>query len=451
MSDLDIEHVLPENISDLSVFVTNFKDEKTEITGIVNEISIYESIYSPFLYGELVIIDGAGAFNDIPFIGQEKIEIIWKRDDVKTTKNFYVIDVFNVTKMQQFYGAYGLTITSEEQMINSVSLFSKAYRGRSDQIIESVYSENFDKEIDKKVLGKSKHSVVFPFVKPFQAIDMILKNVLAEDNSMMFLFDTVNHDPDDENKVFLDSFAHMYEQDPFYTIEQRLNIETGSSNRLSVERQGQVNSLDGRGNILEETLPKTFPVLDQIVSGAFSSRATILDTSLRTNSIQNFDYKSDFDLLTSDHISEKYKIRERSLNELNNTQHSTVVKNSLAFEDTQFPNLNTVDNLDKQLIAAWNKRMETTTVDLGMDSIDYVLDLEVNDNNRAFRVGKTVEYKSSIFNSRFTQREDDKENKIASGKYLITCIRHYIKSGKYTMSLELARDGINENVELRDL
>lgn len=437
MSDPTIDSILPESLSDLLVVVENYKGEKTDITGIVTEISIYESIFNPFLYGEVILIDGTDAFNDIPFIGQEKLEISWKRDEINVQKTFRVTNVYNITKAQESFGAYGLTITAEEQLINSISLFSKAYQGRSDEIVDKIYEEFFDREIDFKVEGKTKHSIVFPYLKPFQAINMILKNTLCDDNSPMFLFDSMVRD-DDDDKLFFESFNHMFRKPAFYTIEQKKNL----AKTLNKNVQGIELAMQKRGSILQEFSPKAFDTLDNIINGSFASKATILDASIKRGMVQIFDEKEDFEPASNSYISDNFKINELGLNELPDTKHMTIVKNSKAFEDEEFPNLNTVDDMDKQILQAWKQRLFVITTEINMDSINYLLD-----SKKAFRVGKTVNYNASVMKTKF-DANDRKYNKLISGKYLISNIRHYIKNGKYTMSIELIRDGMNEEVIL---
>jgi hypothetical protein len=77
------------------------------------------------------------------------------------------------------------------------------------------------------------------------------------------------------------------------------------------------------------------------------------------------------------------------------------------------------------------KRLNTTAVHVHMNS---VTELEA---------GKTVDVLFPRFSPNLGVNEDIND-KVNSGKYLISAIRHYIKNREYTMSLELIRDGMGK-------
>ena len=65
------------------------------------------------------------------------------------------------------------------------------------------------------------------------------------------------------------------------------------------------------------------------------------------------------------------------------------------------------------------KRLKSTSVNVYMNS---VTDLEA---------GKTVDLKYYRFSPKLNN--EDIDDKVNSGKYLIAALRHYVKNGEYTM------------------
>jgi hypothetical protein len=77
-----------------------------------------------------------------------------------------------------------------------------------------------------------------------------------------------------------------------------------------------------------------------------------------------------------------------------------------------------------------------------MDSIAYTLD-----TGEPFGAGKTVDYVLPHFSPSLTS-DDRQIDEVNSGKYIIASLRHYIKDGEYTMSVELIRDGVGDDANL---
>jgi hypothetical protein len=57
MVDPNLAKVAPRKFRSLTAIITKYNGNTIEITNEITEISIYESIYTPFMYGDLVLID----------------------------------------------------------------------------------------------------------------------------------------------------------------------------------------------------------------------------------------------------------------------------------------------------------------------------------------------------------------------------------------------------------
>ena len=126
-----------------------------------------------------------------PFIGQEKLRVEFDRGGKSVEMDFRVIGVYDVKGQLDGVGTYGLRLSSEKQTRNAISLFSKSYRGNGADIIGSIHSEYLKSEVDLKVKAKRDYNIVFPYITPLAAINMVQKNVMAEDGTPMFLFENL--------------------------------------------------------------------------------------------------------------------------------------------------------------------------------------------------------------------------------------------------------------------
>jgi len=427
--------VSPNGILGFRIEIETTDGKLFDISGTILELSLYESIYFPYIHGELSVVDNSRMLSEFPFIGQEKLRVQWDRDEETTVREFFITKVANIARNRDGYGVYELTITSEVQMRNSTSLFSRSYKGRGDEIIADVYADFLNTElvIAEGVEAKTSHSVVFPYMKPLQAADMIRKNVLANDDTPMFVYDSLY-----PNEVRLESLRSMYDKDPITTIEAKKPTNQ-SPDGIATEE-----TLNERGTIYDTAISRAYNTYDQVNKGAYASYANIVDPSTREYQKAEFDFKKDAPTVAGEWITDNFTIGGENVNEIYDTKNYYLHRNRYAF-NFEPPNLSSIEDLDLSILNSYLLRHANSVVKVYMDSIAYTLD-----TNEAFGVGKTVNYNITHFSPNL-ENNDDLIDEVNSGKYIIASLRHYIRNGEYTMSAELIRDGIGDDANLEGL
>lgn len=430
--DPNVSDLIPKKIKGIQVIVETYNKSTIDITSSLTEISIYESIYTPFVYGELIVVDNSAMFSRFPFIGQERVLILWEREGKKLTKLFRVTDVFDVRQVNDQAGGYGLSITSEKQVRNAISLFSKSYKGNSSEIIEKIYKEFLQEDLDVRTTGYLSHNVVFPFIKPLQAINMVQRATPALDKTPMFVYDTLYGE-----KAVLTSMKEMFDQEPVLKLEPKNTFNPDSKNGIASDNVDKF-----RNQVYGVTINRAYNTLDQLGSGAYACQTLAVDISGRSYNVTDFDFTKHAPTVggndwistffTFDDVLNSENPDNVIVNGIRSTSAPVQYRNVNAYTD--YPNLNTVDENLVAGMRSYMKRLKSTSVNVYMNS---VVDLEA---------GKTVELDYFRFSPKL--KDEDLEDKVNSGKYLIAALRHYIKNGEYTMSLELVRDGMGENAEL---
>jgi len=422
--------VSPNGIRGFLVEIETTDGKLYDISGTILELSLYESIYFPYIHGELSVVDNSRMLSEFPFLGQEKLRVQWERDEETTVREFFITKVANIARNRDGYGVYELTITSEVQMRNSTSLFSRAYSGRGDEIIAGVYADFLNTDLNVRVEAKTSHSVVFPYMKPLQAADMIRKNVLADDDTPMFVYDSLY-----PNEVRLESFGSMFAKEPITTIEQKKPTNTSQDGVATDEK------LNERDTVYDTAISRAYNTFDQVNKGAYASYVNIVDPSTREYQKAEFDFKKDAPTISGEWITDNFTIGGENVNEIYDTKNYYLHRNKYAFNFDP-PNLSSIEDLDLSILNSYLHRHANTLVKVYMDSIAYTLD-----TNEAFGVGKTVNYNITHFSPNL-ENNNDLIDEVNSGKYIVASLRHYIKNGEYTMSAELIRDGIGEDADL---
>ena len=433
MSTQDLLSTTPNGVRAFGVEIQTHDGQLFDITGTITEMSLYESIYFPYIHGELTLVDNSDMLSDFPFVGQERLRLKWERDEKKTTREFLITKVANISRDRDGFGVYDLTITSEMQMRNATSLFSRSYRGRGDEIISGIYSDYLNTELNVVSEAKTSHNVVFPYMKPLQAADMIRKNVLAVDNTPLFVYESLY-----PNEVRLESLGEMLSREPIVELKPKKPSNTDQDGEASRQK------LDERGTVYDMSTTRAYNTYDQINKGAYGSYVTIADPSTREYQKVEFDFKKEAPTISGEWITKDFTVGGIPVNEIYDTKNYYLHRNKYAF-NTDFPNLSSIEDLDLSILNSYVHRHATTMLKVYIDSIAYVLD-----SGEPFGVGKAVEYTIPKFSPALSP-EDQQNDKVNSGKYIVASLRHYIQNGEYTMSAELIRDGIGEFAQLDPL
>lgn len=428
--DPRVLELTPKKFKGIGVVIERYNQGTVDITGNITEISLYESIYTPFMYGEIIIIDNSAMLSTFPFIGQERVLITWEREDKKITKVFRVTDVFDVKQINETTGGYGISITSEQQVRNAISLFSKSYKGNSSEIIEKIYKEFLLKDLDVRATGYLSHNIVFPYIKPLQAINMIQRATPAFDKTPMFVYDSLY-----EEKPILTSMAQMFEQEPVVEIDPKNTVATDPS-------VSSTNIDEFRNQAYDVSINRAYNTLDQLGSGSYACQTLAVDIGSRSYNVTDFDFTKHAPTIggkdwistffTFDDVLNSTNPDNVLVNGIRSTSAPVQYRNANAYDD--YPSLSTVDENLVAGMRSYMKRLKSTSVNVYMNS------------HTDLGAGKTVNLKWYRFSPKL--QNEDPDDKVNSGKYLIAALRHYIKNGEYTMSLELVRDGMGEDAEL---
>lgn len=423
---------LPRVVSGLDITVISYNGNEYRITEDVSELSIFESIYSPFLYGRMVVSDNSAMLSIFPFSGQEKLKLEFERDTENHFERlFYIVNVFDVKKVDNNIGGYGLSFTSEKQMVNEVSLFSRSYKGSGSEIIQKVYEDFLEEASSDRPLlihkkGKTTHSVVFPYMKPLAAINMVQQNTLAEDDTPFFLYETLYGE-----NTYLDSLRGMFDAEPIKGVVLKQQAVASDNRRAEQE--------DFRRDVYSYTISGAYDTLDTLSHGSFGSYTTLVDVSRKRGAMRGFSYLTDAPSLSAEGseehewLTDRMKISVpdvglRQPHAIYSTRNRLVYQNKYSFVNPEFCALNGINNTDQCILNSYMDRMDESTVIIHMDSSILI------------SAGKTVMAEFTRFSPKL-EGTDDNMDYMNSGKYLISSVRHYFKNGDYTMSIELIRDG----------
>lgn len=166
-----------------SIKITSLSDDVFNITDMVMEFYITESINSPYIQGRIIIADNEqNMIGNMPLQGRERVSIKVKTQAIKDKTYNFDMTVYAVGgrstngKIQ----VYTLELISYEALVNEGVRIGKVLKGTADEIVKDVIG-NVLKSKKKVTIEKAKFPQKYlPTLKrPFDLIAQISKNAVS--------------------------------------------------------------------------------------------------------------------------------------------------------------------------------------------------------------------------------------------------------------------------------
>lgn len=206
---------------------TDRKNGTYEVAPSVAELTLFEHIEKPYISGRLAVLDDANMFENIDFLGTEKVYIKLKVPNASSNirKTFYVREVeaaINTTDQSQMLL---LSIIDLDYYLSSLINLQKKYEGTPSEIIENIIKDNmFWKNILKRDDPvQSPIRFLVPNLTPFGAMQVMRDRSTDDMGSPFYLFASLS----DEDLRFF-SLRDMLDRGPInrnfypYRYNQRM-------------------------------------------------------------------------------------------------------------------------------------------------------------------------------------------------------------------------------------
>ena len=189
-----------QNASDFTldgILVVGSSGTRINIQSLVREINIYQSLDTPHISGNMMIADGEGVTELLPFLGQERLLFELKTPGMNGSINFnkYNAIIYNMEtrfhttdRMQSLV----LNFTTLEHYKNIRTKISKSFKGTISEIVQKILVDNSFLGTKKGLnIEKTKNNrkYIIPNLNPFQAINLLKEEAIsAEEISPHYLF-----------------------------------------------------------------------------------------------------------------------------------------------------------------------------------------------------------------------------------------------------------------------
>lgn len=252
------------------------------------ELYLYENILSPFMNGELIVVDSVDLINSLPLRGQEILKLKLRTPGLEAviTGTFSVYLVSDRIQINDKTTAYKLSFASYEMIAaTNVKLF-KTYSGLISDIVKDIMIKDDALHTTKRfkvenAVNSTKFNV--PNWNPIKCMTFLAPNAKNANNSSTFMF---FENRAGFNFVSLDSLIAEPPRQTFVIDKFLRDVNSDGSTQANPDKDWKrILTLEGRnrGDHLEATQ-----------SGAYQSRQETFDIVGKRYCIQDYDYTKNF-------------------------------------------------------------------------------------------------------------------------------------------------------------
>ena len=425
--------------------------EMYNFSDMVQEVNIYQDLDSPYMSGNIFVIDSAGMAERLPLLGQERILFTLRTPGAGNTVDFseYHGAVYNIASRNPNGNrahAYGLNFTSMEAFTNTRTKISKSFKGSIAQMVSEILKDDSMLGTPKKINvdpTQNMRKYIAPNLRPFQIIQYLKEEAVNEKGEPHYLF---YENPDGFHFRSLDSLlGELRELSNEAVQEYKLQPPVGTKEMgetmqsiQSLHIQNATNTYtNGRAGMFNSTLLQ-HDILNKSVSRYYFDYETAFNSQNATNQDQ-----SGFGKLVSDiKVDGKRKIWQFPDSRIFlHPSASSDLHHEGSSSDPDYSYTHNNAELWMQESISRELEREYFTVKIGVFG-----DTDV-------KVGDIINL--TIPSQRPLAPEDGHEamDSVLSGRYLITSLHHKIdvQEGVHVMILTAMKDSVIREVPKKKL
>ena len=465
---------------DLTRAIDNFT---IDLRPFVIEINVYEDIFSPSLYGNLVIRDAANLIGRMPIVGDETIHLSISTP-LDGSPSSYTPDVDDpVNKIQKSFAVYAIKnrileehkeqiyvihFCSQEAIVDNITKICKKFEGTTDEIAKEIWEEYFSNrdsgagiisryytiqnsqngtggtitptEATPFVISGTPHESRLSFLpgmwSPFECINWLAKRTIGKNSGLT------------SNYLFYETTKGFYYASLHDLIKTQLEEDNVFCDFIYTQKRprNELRSFEKGYSHIEELKFKTN--MDMIQSQNLGHLAS----SLHMFDIVNKEYR----LFYYDHVfgfrdgvhMESFKsdgsavtLKDKTTSDYTNMMFPpTIYRSSETRPITATIHGGVLDSENEDDIDLRPNAFVSQRLSALMDIATTKMEITVPGRTDA-EVGRLVRlYFPNIGNVSQTETDPDLWDPLVSGIYMMTAIHHHITKFRHTMTVEISKD-----------
>jgi hypothetical protein len=239
--------------------------------------SIFESIFTPGIIGDIVVLDTDDQLGQLKMTGDETVELSFKAPGGESAKYKFALHALDDLKSSgsQKSKMYTLKVVSEEALHSKTNYIQKSFNSTISDMVKDIH-KNFmksEKEIEVEET-KGKQKIIISHQNPYKATDVVRRRGISNENKS-------------SSFVFFETRSGGNQKFKFTTIEKLFDGEVVKEFQQSdAVNSSMMNKTDN--NILAYEVPKQFSATDRIATGG-KRRVSSFDVRTHTYKTKDID------------------------------------------------------------------------------------------------------------------------------------------------------------------
>ena len=417
------EALVPSSYDLAEVIITASNGEVRDITDLVGQISIRESLYAGSLQCDINILDAANVLEKLKVVSGEVLDLLITRrlaggETDKYSHTFRIAEVSSFAKLKPGTQTYVFKCISEHAYMSQLHTISKPFNNVPGALIQNICTDVLainPEELSINTETKQTIKGIYPRMRPMYLINWLTRRSY-DNGSPFFFYETLGQG------IHFDSYENMINKKSHneYTHAPVMNTTPGSDDH--------VKSL--KNKILKLTTDLNMSKYIDAAAGAYSSTLHTLDIATKTYEKTTYEYGKDLMLNKNGVLPTGLKLNDRVIQEHRESTNFYVSLNTSAASGGS--NYHAPNDTDMLTANAYIENMDGTVL-----TIDIYGDFKLC-------VGMVIE--CDIIKSVDNAENERGKDKYLSGKYLVTSIDHRFED-EYIMQVLLKKDSYIESLD----
>lgn len=431
----------------LEVIITPQSGPEADIRLHIGELNLFEDMYSPGLYGNLLVIDAINLNNILNLVGDEWITLKMKTpsmpDDISLI--YKTFKLYSITDRQMISDtgkqSYVLHFCSPELIMDSMRPLYQNFEGKISDVVSKIFTENLsqdrtsDKDVTSLIIqGPTSNNVKFvsPGWRPIQCINWLASKALGEgyrnpgylfyESNKAYYFANVEAliDSSVQTKQVYQNYVYLAKQQSADQSSEYTKTRDINADYAKVENMHVVQNINSFRNLQ---------------NGYYANKLFTLDLHTKEyNKGYVYDHVQHYnDYVHLENIAGNKDCAPfgRSVEYGKNASLHFYPKNRNLY--TGF-----LDNVNDNIERIMPQRLSSLT-----ELSNFKIEITVP-GRTDIEVGFIVRFSYPDTSPRDeTDYAKNKEDTLYTGYYLVTAIRHKITLNSHVMTLELSKDSLN--------
>jgi hypothetical protein len=432
------------NLKELSL-ITPLVNGGVDLLTFMIELNLFEDIYSSTISGEVVLQDSLGLISKYLLNGTEFIQVQLQKtsnDPKYISRNYrvYKISKRAISDSNQ-YEVYVLNFCSEEFLLSEQYRLSKAYKGKQiDFIIKDIMNTYVLPKSANKTLSMDSTKGVYDFILPnkkiFETINWLSTYAQVDDSGLEGA-DMVFYE--NSQGYHFHSLQTLYKRKPYqyYKFDPK-NILNKGAGLIDIQQQ--------LTNVSDFEVLDFFDTLSAISNGTFSNKLITIDPFTRRSNTSFFNYQNYKGQKLNDFgLTNNYK------NRLGGTMYGETPNVPPGLESGTLRLATT--NSEQKKKSYIKKEPDAVANDIMIEkylpnrvsqlSLANYMRIKITVPGDPLLSAGTVIYFSTYGVGEDPNLNSKKPDKLYTGKYLVTAVRHIVKNSGYITVMEICKDSVS--------